>query len=109
MRETDPEAWYHLGSLMAYCGQKDAAVRLLRGAIQQNFCAYEALQTDPLLLKLRGTPELSELVSVAKRCQHVQVQKRSLSARRISLGPVRKSQDASQAAARIVREATEQK
>jgi eukaryotic-like serine/threonine-protein kinase len=75
MKEPDPEAWYHLGGLMAYCGQKDAAIRLLRGAIEQNHCAYEALQTDPLLLKLRGTPEFSELESAAKQCQHVFVQR----------------------------------
>jgi serine/threonine protein kinase len=75
VREPDPEAWYHLASLMAYCGQKDAAIRLLRGAIQQNYCAYEALQNDPLLFKLRGTPELRELESAGKRCQHVLVQR----------------------------------
>ncbi len=54
----------------SYCGQKDAAVRLLRSAIEQNYCAYTALQTDPLLAKLRGTPEFSELLSAAKDCQN---------------------------------------
>jgi len=70
MREQDPEAWYHLGELMAYCGLKDAAVRLLRAGIEQNYCAYETLQTDPLLVKLRQTPEFSELQSAAKQCQN---------------------------------------
>jgi eukaryotic-like serine/threonine-protein kinase len=69
MMEADPEAWYHLGALMEYCGHKDSAVRLLRAAIQQNYCAYEALQTDPLLVKMRGTPEFVELRSLAKECQ----------------------------------------
>lgn len=54
---------------VSYCGQKDAAVRLLRNAIEQNYCAYTALQTDPLV-KLRGTPEFSELLSAAKDCQN---------------------------------------
>jgi eukaryotic-like serine/threonine-protein kinase len=75
MSEQDPEAWYHLGELMAYCGQKDAAIRLLRGAIENNHCAYETLQTDPLLVKLRGTPDFSELQLAAKQCQHVLVQR----------------------------------
>ena len=75
MREPDPEAWYHLGELMAYCGQKDAAIRLLRAAIERNHCAYETLQTDPLLVKLRGTHDFSELQSAAKQCQHVLVQR----------------------------------
>jgi hypothetical protein len=66
----DPEPRYFLGALLSYCGQKDAAVRLLRSAIEQNYCAYTALQTDPLLVKLRGTPEFSELLSAAKDCQN---------------------------------------
>ena len=75
MRESDPEAWYHLGELMAYCEQQDAAIRWLRRAIESNYCAYETLQTDPLLVKLRRTPEFSELQSAAKQCQHVLVQR----------------------------------
>jgi eukaryotic-like serine/threonine-protein kinase len=74
MVEPDPEAWYHLGALIVYCGQKDSAVRLLRASIQQNYCAYQALQTDPLLVKLRGTPEFNELRSLAKQCQNVLLQ-----------------------------------
>jgi hypothetical protein len=66
----DAEPRYTYGALLSYCGQKDAAVRLLRSAIQQNYCAYAALQTDPLLVRLRGTPEFNELLSVAKQCQN---------------------------------------
>ncbi len=43
--------------------KRDAAVRLLRSAIEQNYCAYTALQTDPLLVKFRRTPEFGELLS----------------------------------------------
>jgi serine/threonine protein kinase len=70
MRESDPEAWYHLAELMGYCGQKDAAIRLLRRAIEANYCAYETLQTDPLLVKFRRTAEFGELLSAAKECQN---------------------------------------
>jgi serine/threonine protein kinase len=66
----DAEPRYTYGVLLSYCGQKDAAVRLLRSAIQQNYCAYTALQSDPLLVRLRGTPEFSELLSAAKECQN---------------------------------------
>jgi hypothetical protein len=75
MREHDPEAWYHLAELMGFCGQQDTAIRLLRRAIEANYCAYEILQTAPLLMKLCGTPEFSELQSAAKRCQDVLVQR----------------------------------
>jgi serine/threonine protein kinase len=66
----DAEPRYVFGAALSYCGQKDAAVRLLRSAIEHNYCAYTALQTDPLLVKLRGTPEFSELLSAAKACQN---------------------------------------
>jgi hypothetical protein len=66
----DAEPRYWVGTLLSYCGQKDAALRLLRSAIQHNYCAYTALQTDPVLVKLRGTPEFSELLSAAKECQN---------------------------------------
>jgi hypothetical protein len=70
MMNPDPEASYHLGAPIAYCGQKDAALRLLRRAIEQNDCAYPSLQSDPMLGKLRGTPEFSELLSAAKQCHN---------------------------------------
>ncbi len=66
----DGELRYLVGTLMTYCGQKDAALRLLKSGIEQNYCAYTALQTDPLLVSLRGTPEFNELLSEAKQCQN---------------------------------------
>jgi len=66
----DAEPRYFVGALLSYCGQNDATVRLLRSAIGQNYCAYTALQTDPLLAKLRGTPEFRGLLSAAKECQN---------------------------------------
>ncbi len=66
----DAEPRYTLGALLSYCGQKDAALRLLRSAIEQNYCAYAGLQTDPLLVKFRRTPEFGELLSAAKECQN---------------------------------------
>jgi serine/threonine protein kinase/Tfp pilus assembly protein PilF len=66
----DAEPRYVFGTLLSYCGQKDAALRLLKSAIEHNYCAYTALQTDPLLVKLRGTPEFNGLLSAAKQCQN---------------------------------------
>jgi hypothetical protein len=70
LAQLDSEARYGAGALLSYCGQKDATVRLLRSAIEQNYCAYTTLQSDPMLVKLRGTPEFSELPSAAKECQN---------------------------------------
>ncbi|HEX9111685.1 MAG TPA: protein kinase [Terriglobales bacterium] len=68
--QPDAEPRYVLGTVLTFCGEKDAAVRVLKSAIEQNYCAYTALQTDPLLAKLRGTPEFSELLTAAKECQN---------------------------------------
>jgi hypothetical protein len=66
----DAEQRFNVGALLSYCGQKSRALRLLRGAVEHNYCAYSALQTDPLLAKLRATPEFNELLSTAKKCQN---------------------------------------
>jgi tetratricopeptide (TPR) repeat protein len=69
MIEPDPEAWYRVGSLMAYCGQKDAALRLLKAAVQQNYCAYSALLGDPTLKELRKDPAFNQVLTAASTCQ----------------------------------------
>jgi len=69
MMEPDPEAWYHIGALMAYCGQKEPALRLLKAAVQQNYCAYAALLDDPLLKDLRKDTAFDEVLTAAGNCQ----------------------------------------
>ena len=65
----DPEPRYWMGGLLSYCGQKDASLRLLKSAVEHNYCAYTALQTDPLLVNLRRSADYSALLSAAKECQ----------------------------------------
>jgi eukaryotic-like serine/threonine-protein kinase len=69
MTEPDPEAWYHVGALMAYCGQNEAALRLLKAAVQQNYCAYSALLEDPLLKNLRKETAFNEVLTAGSQCQ----------------------------------------
>jgi serine/threonine protein kinase len=69
MTEPDPEAWYHVGALMAYCGQQEPALRLLKAAVQQNYCAYSALLDDPLLKTLRKETAFNEVLTAAGNCQ----------------------------------------
>ncbi|MBZ5678863.1 MAG: protein kinase [Acidobacteriia bacterium] len=69
MTEPDPEAWYHVGALMAYCGQKEPALRLFKAAVQQNYCAYSALLDDPLLKDLRKETAFNEVLTAASNCQ----------------------------------------
>jgi len=69
MLELDPEQWYRIGATMAYCGQKDAALRLLKAAVQQNYCAYSPLLEDPLLAALRKDTEFNQVLTAAGNCQ----------------------------------------
>ena len=69
MARPDPENKYFYGSLMAFCGEKDIALRLLKTGIERGYCSTSALQSDPFLAKLRGTPEFSQLVLASKACQ----------------------------------------
>ena len=66
----DSESSYDQGAIFAYCGKKNAAFHMLGMAIEHNYCAYTALKTDPLLVKLRETTEFNELLSTAKECQN---------------------------------------
>jgi tetratricopeptide (TPR) repeat protein len=65
----DAENRYLFATDMAYCGEKESAVRTLKSAIAGNYCAYEALQKDPLLAPIRGMPEYTQLLSEAKQCR----------------------------------------
>ena len=67
--EPDPELWYNEGALFAYCGKKQAALHLLESAIQNNYCSYSNLLTDPLLAKLRADPDIDRLLTSAHQCQ----------------------------------------
>jgi eukaryotic-like serine/threonine-protein kinase len=76
MIEPDPEAWYHVGALMAYCEEKEDALRLLKASVQQNYCAYSALLADPLLKDLRKETAFSEVLTAASTCQETLKQER---------------------------------
>jgi len=65
----DAELLYYQGALFADCGKREAALHLLQGAIEQNYCAYSNLQLDPMLDKVRLRPGFDKLVAAARVCQ----------------------------------------
>jgi hypothetical protein len=65
----DPETLYQEGSILAFAGKEDAAIRLLRMAIEGNYYAYNPLMKDPLLAKLHTAPEYKKLLDAARSCQ----------------------------------------
>jgi TolB-like protein/predicted Ser/Thr protein kinase len=67
--DPDPELSYYQGAILAYCGKKDAALHLLKTAVETNYCAYSNLLSDPLLAKLRSDPKFDEVLTAAHQCQ----------------------------------------
>ncbi|MFZ0760572.1 MAG: protein kinase [Candidatus Sulfotelmatobacter sp.] len=65
----DPENRYTAAPILAFCGQKDASLRLLKSGVEGHYCAYSAMQNDPMLASVRGTPEFNEILATAKKCQ----------------------------------------
>ena len=49
----------------------EPALRLLKAAVQQNYCAYAALLDDPLLKDLRKETAFNEVLTAASNCQAV--------------------------------------
>jgi TolB-like protein/Tfp pilus assembly protein PilF len=67
--DPDPELAYHQGAIFAYSGRRDAAFRMLKTAIQTNYCAYSNLLSDPLLRGLHSDRNFDELLTAAHECQ----------------------------------------
>ncbi|MDQ3666866.1 MAG: protein kinase [Acidobacteriota bacterium] len=66
----DPEANYLSAGHLAYCGQTEAALEMLRRAIKGNYCSYPAIDSDSLFTNLRTKPEFGEVRSAAIQCQN---------------------------------------
>ena len=67
--DMDSENHYFFGAFLAFCGEKESGVKLLRSAIVKGYCATSALQADPFLSKVRGTDEFNQLLTASKDCQ----------------------------------------
>jgi DNA-binding winged helix-turn-helix (wHTH) protein/serine/threonine protein kinase len=66
----DPEINYLFAAHLAYCGQTEASLELLKLAIQGKHCSYPVMDNDPLFASVRGTPEWMKLHAVAVQCQN---------------------------------------
>jgi tetratricopeptide (TPR) repeat protein len=69
-RDSEQQNW--AGNLLAYLGEHQAGLQLIRKGIDSGYCAYPSLETDPLLAGLRSDPELAdawtEAVAAGKAC-----------------------------------------
>ena len=69
MANRDPEPKYLNAAGDAYIGQRDAALSLLRRAVEQNYCSYPAMDNDPLFASIRNTPEFAAIRTAGIECQ----------------------------------------
>jgi tetratricopeptide (TPR) repeat protein len=67
--EPDLEWQYFGGSVLAYVGQRKAALRLLRRAVEGNFCAFPAMDRDPVWDGVRSDPRFGEIRETAIACR----------------------------------------
>jgi TolB-like protein/predicted Ser/Thr protein kinase len=65
----DPEPKYGQAILFNSCMGNAFTARLIKSAIEGGFCAYEPLQSDPLLAAFRKTREYPSLLAQAQQCQ----------------------------------------
>jgi hypothetical protein len=42
---------------------------MIKAAVDQNYCSYSALLSDPLLAKLRSSKEFDAVLTAAHECQ----------------------------------------
>lgn len=66
--DDDPEVDYFFAGHLAYCGETDSALRMLKLAIDHNYCSYPAMDRDPLFDKLREHPEFKRSRADGKTC-----------------------------------------
>jgi len=69
LRLDDPEPRYWIASELALCGHRDAALVLLRQAVQGNYCSYPSIDRDPSWDSVRTDPEFSAIRREAIACR----------------------------------------
>jgi len=66
---TDPEMNYFSAAHLAYAGQPEAALRMLRAAITAGYCAYPGIESDPLLAGIRSNADFEGVRALARQCR----------------------------------------
>jgi tetratricopeptide (TPR) repeat protein len=66
--DDDPEVDYFFAAHLSYCEQTAAALRMLRTAIDRNYCSYPAMDKDPFFDALRINPQFLKLRQAGISC-----------------------------------------
>ena len=68
--DDDPEMDYLFAAHLAYCGQNEAALRILKVAIGHNYCSYPAMDKDPFFDRLKTNPQFQHLRQSGIECHN---------------------------------------
>jgi len=66
--DDDPEMDYLFAGHLAYCGQTEAALRMLKIAIDRHYCSYPAADKDSFFDRLRTNPRFQALRQAGMAC-----------------------------------------
>ena len=66
----DPEMNYFSAAHLAYSGQTDTALSMLKRTIEMGYCSYPAIDSDPLFANLRARSEFKEIRAAGVGCQN---------------------------------------
>jgi tetratricopeptide (TPR) repeat protein len=67
--DSDPEMNYFSAAHLAYAGEPDAALPLLKQAVDGGYCSYPAMDSDSFLARARSRPEFQEIRSAGMACR----------------------------------------
>lgn len=66
--DDDPEVNYLFAGHLAYCGQTNDSLRLLKHAIDGNYCSFPAIDSDPFFDKIRTAPGFAKVRAAGVVC-----------------------------------------
>ena len=68
--DDDPEVNYLFAGHLAYCGQNEAALRMLKTAIDHHYCSFPAVDKDPFFNGLRTNAQFQKLRLAGIACHN---------------------------------------
>ena len=60
---------YFTAEMVAFVGEPELALRLMRRSVEMNLCPYPAIDTDPAFAGIRDRPEFRQIRQTAIQCQ----------------------------------------
>ncbi len=67
--DSDPEMNYFSAAHLAYAGEPDAALPLLKQAVDDGYCSYPSMDSDSLLARARSRSGFQEIRSAGMACR----------------------------------------